>query len=74
MAHNFGCAHDPRVSSNQFYAYGHGYLMEGGFRTIMAYFTTSHRTRVNYYSNPSVIMPLSNTATGSTGVSINENQ
>ena len=48
--------------------------MEGGFRTIMAYSTTNHRTRVNYYSNPSVIMPLSNTATGSTGVSINENQ
>jgi hypothetical protein len=46
--------------------YGHGHLIEQGsasrgYRTILAYTTTNHSTRVNYYSNPGVI--YSNTGT-----------
>lgn len=36
----------------------------GGFRTIMAYTGVNHTTRVNYYSNPAVILPLTGTPTG----------
>jgi len=35
-----------------------------GFRTIMAYEGKNHSTRVNYYSNPAVILPATGTPTG----------
>ena len=43
--------------------------MEILFRTVLAYTATGHETRVNYYSNPSVILPLTGTPTGVAGVS-----
>ena len=48
---------------------GYGYLIEAGnnkpgVRTILAYFQAGHSQRVNYYSNPSIIYPLTGTRTG----------
>ena len=64
LAHNFGCGHDPGTYSNNIYPGGHGHLIQGGLRTILAYRAAGHTTRVNYYSNPSVLYPPTNTATG----------
>ena len=64
LAHNFGCGHDPGTYSNNIYPGGHGHLIEGGLRTILAYRSAGHTTRVNYYSNPSVLYPPTNTPTG----------
>jgi len=36
-----------------------------GYRTIMRYSASGHRTRVNYYSNPNVYLPETGTPTGS---------
>merc|ERR1711922_82950 len=38
-----------------------------GARTIMAYSATGYETRVNYWSNPSVIFPITQTPTGAAG-------
>ena len=64
LAHNFGCNHDPRTSTNVYYRYGHGHLIAGGFRTIMAYSAPYHRLRVNYYSNPRVRLAVNSVITG----------
>ena len=37
----------------------------------MAYYTSGHYGRVNYWSNPGVIYPLTDTPTGVTDVSDN---
>lgn len=64
LAHNFGCNHDPRTTTNLIYPYGHGHLIEGGYRTILAYSSPGFRPRINYYSNPNIINPFSSTPTG----------
>merc|ERR1719220_2151248 len=60
LAHNMGARHNKEQHTNSYYAYGHGHLIEEGksstgYRTILAYTATGHRTRVNYYSNPDQI-------------------
>ena len=74
--HNFGCHHNPEVATNSYFSDGYAHLIEAGsastgFRTILAYSATGHSTRVNYYSNPSVILPLSQTPTGVVDLSDN---
>ena len=69
LGHNFGATHNPEVSTNSYFGYGHGHLIEAGtastgYRTILAYTASGHSTRVNYYSNPSVIYPPTGTSTG----------
>ena len=78
IGHNFGCKHNPEESTNEVYPYGHGHLIEqgestdpDGFRTILAYTAAGHKTRVNYYSNPSVELAATGTATGIEGLSNN---
>ena len=76
LGHNFGCHHDAVNADNTYFSYGHGHHIEQGsastgFRTILAYSASNHQTRVNYYSNPAVLLPLSGTPTGVAGVSNN---
>lgn len=71
LAHNFGCGHDPATYTNQLYQHGHGHLIQGGFRTVLAYTSPGYVARVNYYSNPAVTFPPSNTITGLSGLSNN---
>ena len=71
LAHNFGCGHEPGTYSNNLYPGGHGHLIQGGLRTILAYRSDGHSTRVNYYSNPSVLYPPTNTPTGIQPISDN---
>ena len=57
------------MATNSHFSYGHGQLIEQGsastgYRTILAYNAAGHTTRVNYYSNPSVLYPPTNTPTG----------
>merc|ERR1711988_1770998 len=54
------------------YSYSYGYhipkgIAATGARTIMAYSATGYETRVNYWSNPSVIFPITQTPTGVAG-------
>ena len=42
-----------------------------GYRTILAYSSEGHRHRVNYNSNPNVILPDTGTPTGLAGISDN---
>ena len=76
LGHNFGSNHDiySAPNRNNFYSYGYGHHIEKGSlttgaRTILAYSRAGYETRVNYYSNPSVIYPLTGTTTGVAGVS-----
>ena len=76
VGHNIGLHHDPLVANNTAYPYGHGHLIaqgsaNTGYRTILAYSATGHNTRVNYYSNPAVILPTTGTPTGVEGKSDN---
>merc|ERR550539_707094 len=78
IAHNLGALHDPRVSSNGIFPEGHGHLIaqgsgtnSRGYRTIMSYKDDGHGHRVNYYSNPAVILPDTGTPTGVAGTSNN---
>ena len=76
LAHNFGCHHDPAQYNNQFYPYGHGHLINQGtgnmgYRSLMAFRAPGFETRVNYYSNPDVLYPGTNTPTGVIGLSNN---
>ena len=76
LAHNMGAKHNIEQHTNSLYAYGHGHLIEqgeasSGFRTILGYTATGHKTRVNYYSNPNQIYPPSGTPLGKEGVSDN---
>eukprot|EP00088_Acartia_fossae_P054754 TRINITY_DN6318_c0_g1_i2.p1 TRINITY_DN6318_c0_g1~~TRINITY_DN6318_c0_g1_i2.p1 ORF type:complete len:529 (+),score=57.41 TRINITY_DN6318_c0_g1_i2:44-1630(+) len=63
---NMGLNHNREVSQNANYPDGHGYHFAPGYRTIMAYTDRAnrHRTRVNYYSNPTVPFPPTGTPTG----------
>ena len=76
LGHNFGSHHDIYSATNQnnLYSYGYGHHIERGSystgaRTILAYSRSGYNARVNYYSNPSVILPLTGTPTGVAGVS-----
>ena len=74
LGHNFGADHDPRVVPRPRVSYGRGHLIlpsGSRYRTVMAYGTDGHWTRVNYWSNPDVIFPATNTPTGVRGVSNN---
>ena len=69
LGHNFGCHHNIEVDKNTYYPYGHGHLIEAGngvqgSTTILAYTNPDHRTRANYYSNPSMIYPPTGTPLG----------
>jgi hypothetical protein len=71
IGHNYGCKHNPEESTNTEYPYGHGHLIDVGYRTILAYTAPNHKTRVNYYSNPSIDLPATGTPTGVEGLSNN---
>ena len=76
LGHNMGLHHNPEVTTNSYYPHGHGHLIDQGvgntgYRTILAYSTPGHQTRVNYYSNPDVSYTITGTRTGVEGVSNN---
>ncbi len=76
IGHNIGAQHDPKTSTNGEFPYAHGHLIASGnsnlgVRTIMAYKTPNHVARVNYWSNPNVIYPITKKTTGVTGLSNN---
>ena len=70
LGHNFGAQHNKETNHEAFLPYGRGHLIQQGgsasegYRTILAYNYPGHRTRVNYYSNPAVNLPLTWTPTG----------
>ena len=73
IGHNFGATHNPEVSTNAEFSYGHAHLIEQGiastgYRTILGYYAAGHAERVNYYSNPSVNFPVTGTPTGVVGI------
>ena len=77
IGHNFGAHHNPEIVNNNYYYDGHAHLIDKGiasnstgYRTILAYNAAGHEKRVNYYSNPSVIFPPTNTPTGVVGIFI----
>jgi len=58
LGHNFGALHDPKQHPDRS-GDGYGHLIESndgsyGYRTILAYYSPGHSTRVNHYSNPDV--------------------
>jgi len=71
LGHNFGCHHNKEQDTNKNIPFGHGHLIEGGARTIMAYHVSGYDSKVNYYSNPEVIYPGTGTPTGVEGISNN---
>ena len=78
IGHNFGCHHDlyqqsldPEDETNPWYEYGYGHHIEGGYRTILAYYKEGFSPVVNYHSNPSVILNQTGTPTGIAGLSNN---
>lgn len=76
VGHNIGMVHDPASSSSRPYPYGTGHLIEKGtastgYRTILAFQSEGHSQRVNYYSNPNVVLPQTGTPTGVDGLSDN---
>jgi len=55
MGHNQGAQHDQATSPSQRpFPYGHGFRIDGQFRTIMAYACPRSCQRINYWSNPKV--------------------
>jgi len=54
IGHNIGLHHNKDKATNKYFNNGYGYLIYGGYRTILAYSATGHQTRINYYSNPDV--------------------
>ena len=70
LAHNMGAQHNREAGAvNLAHPWGHGHLIAGGGessgqRTIMAYSSPGHTRRVNYYSNPWVVLPQTGTPTG----------
>jgi len=64
---NIGLLHNVEANENFKYPQGHGHLIEGGYRTIMAYPHDQHHPKVNYYSNPEVLLPATGTPTGVAG-------
>ena len=76
VGHNFGSHHNPEADTNTQFTYGHAHLIaqgtaSAGRRTILAYNANNHGQRVNYYSNPAVILPETGTPTGVDGLSNN---
>ena len=76
IGHNIGAQHDPRTSTNDEFPYAHGHLIKRGnsnlgVRTIMAYKRPKYVARVNYWSNPNVLYPITKTTTGVAGLSNN---
>jgi len=76
IGHNIGLMHNPETGNGASNPGGTGHLIaagngKAGARTILAYHAAGHRTRVNYYSNPSVVYPATGTPTGVAGVSDN---
>ena len=77
LGHNFGAHHDIYDAyPGGVYSYGYGHHIErgsfsSGAQTILAYYRSGYGVRVNYYSNPSVVLPLTGTPTGVEGVSNN---
>ena len=76
VAHNFGASHNSEAASNKHYRDGHAHLIQPGaastgYRTILSYEAEGYKLRVNYYSNPAVIFPITGTPTGVEGVSNN---
>lgn len=75
LGHNFGCCHDIYETEYcRYYPTGLGHHIEKGknekgHATIMTYRQQDYPVKVNYYSNPSVILPETGTATGVEGVS-----
>jgi len=76
--HNLGADHNPRVAMKPIKGDGHGHLItprgltrRSGYRTIMSYNAWGHRTRVNYWSSPNIIYPVTGTPTGVAGISDN---
>ena len=70
IAHNIGAYHNRETGHiNPYYPHGQGHLIAQGSattgaRSILAYYAVGHYTRVNYYSNPNVILNITGTATG----------
>merc|ERR1712038_884394 len=78
IGHSFGCAHDIKKSFNKKYPFGHGYQIlepgttDRGYLSIMSYGKGIKKAKkVNYYSNPDVILPNTGTPTGLDGVANN---
>jgi hypothetical protein len=78
IGHNVGLEHDLRNAKQPLpYPYGTGHLIEsdegrdGGYRTIMAYPAPGHRTRINAYSNPDLMLTATDTWIGVEGYSNN---
>ena len=77
IAHLMGANHnhDPTADSTTTpYPWASGHLIASGpndvgLRTIMSYSKDGHEKRVNYYSNPNVIHPITGTPTGLLGIS-----
>ena len=78
VGHNLGADHNPSVVPKSLKGDGHGHLItpqgltaRTGYRTIMSYYAWGHRTRVNYWSSPNIIFPVTGTPTGVAGISDN---
>ncbi len=79
IGHNVGLEHDLKNAKQPLpYPYGTGHLIEsadegrdGGYRTIMAYTAPGHRTRINAYSNPDLMLPATGTLIGVEGLANN---
>merc|ERR1712200_253972 len=76
LGHVIGLTHNREESKNHWFDDGHGHLISRGYasegyRTILAYQRRGHIERVNYYSNPNVILPKTGTPTGVRGISNN---
>jgi len=69
IAHNFGVDHNKEEGTNPYFSYGHGHLIDGGFRTILGYHSSGHGKRVNYYSNH--LVKYRGAPTGIRGISNN---
>ncbi|MBL3657861.1 zinc-dependent metalloprotease [Fulvivirga sediminis] len=55
IAHLHGCRHNSEVDPNTSpFAYGHGYISPGNWRTIMAYNNYCNCPRIQYWSNPDI--------------------
>jgi peptidyl-Asp metalloendopeptidase len=56
VGHLQGARHDPAADpSSSPYSYGHGYMLKGKWRTIMAYPGDCECNRIGYWSNPAVL-------------------
>ena len=76
LGHNLGLMHNKETSTNNYYAYGHGHLIQRGsastgYRTILAYTASGHNQRVNYYSHPGQTYAPTGTSLGEDGVANN---